>query len=454
MTSPARRAALRVLRDVHSGRRDLPTAQTGVRAELEDSRDRALATEIVLGTLRWRAQLDHVISQVSTRPISRIDADVLDLLRLSTYQLLHLNRIPARAVVNDAVRLTRNLGVSGKHSAASFVNALLRSVAQKRTTLALPAPSRVEYTDRTADLEYLSVTMSHPRWLVERWYDRVGFDATERWTRFNNMSAPITLHVNTMTTSVGAVTETLRQHGIRVEAGHWARHALVVRKGYPLTAELHDGNLFWIQDEASQLVAELVDANPGARVLDACASPGGKSLVVAGTMTDRGLLVSADRSPARTRVLRDTLMRVGIRCAHVIRHDARRPPFGPVFDWVVIDAPCSGLGTIRRDPDIRWRRQPEDLARMSAMQAELMTGGATAVKPGGHLLYATCSTEPEENQEVVRGFLDERPDFAVVSPTVTARHPALVDDAGFFKTHPYDHGLEGFFAAVLGRTMP
>ncbi len=455
MTAPARVAALRVLRDVHSGRHDLPTSQALSRSTLTDPRDRALATEIVLGTLRWRAQVDYVVQLASSRPLSRIDADVLDVLRLSTYQLLHLERIPARAIVDDAVQLTRALGARGKHSAAAYVNAVLRSIAKNTNTLCLPQPSqpsRSEPRNREIDLEYLSVSMSHPRWLVERWYDRYGFKAAEGWTRFNNGPAPITLRVNTLAISTAALVDRLLECNVSVERGAWAPHSLVVTGGNPLATDLHNREFFWVQDQASQLVAGLVNADPGQRVLDACASPGGKSLVIAGAMGDQGLLVAADRSAGRTRLLSETLARIGPQCAVVVQLDARQPPFGPSFDWVVLDAPCSGLGTLRRDPDIRWRRKPDDLSRLASMQLALLEGISTAVAPGGRLLYSTCSSEPEENQDVVNRFLETRSEFSIQAPTA----PQLlecVDAEGFFQTRPDRHGLEGFFAAILRRTM-
>ena len=453
MTAPARLAALRVLRDVHIGRHNLPTSQALSRAALTDPRDRALATEIVLGTLRWRAQVDHVIQLASSRPLHRIDVDVLNVLRLSTYQLLHLKRVPARAVVHDGVELTRALGAKGKHSAAAYVNAVLRFVVKNGASLGLPQPSqpsRSGQRDRETDLEYLSVSLSHPRWLVARWYDRYGFDVTEQWTRFNNGPAPITLRVNTLATSTPELAEKLLECGVSVEAGAWAPHSLVVTRGNPLATDLHDRRLFWVQDQASQLVAGLVDADPGDRVLDACAAPGGKSLVIAEAMGDQGLLVASDQSAARIRLLSETLARVGPRCASIVQLDARRPPFGPRFEWVVLDSPCTGLGTLRRDPDIRWRRNPEDLSRMASMQFELLAGASTAVAPGGRLLYATCSSEPDENQNVVTRFLESHPGFSIQAPTA----PHLlecVDDEGFLQTRPDRHGLEGFFAAVLRR---
>ena len=454
MTAPARAAAHRILRDVHTGRADLPHAQARERRALTESRDRALASEIVIGTLRWRAALDHVLTQVSSRPLAALDADILDLLRASAYQLLYLDRVPNHAVVHDAVGLTRELR---KRSAAGFVNAVLRAIASRDPVVCLPprpasAAGSPDSLDRDEALDYLSTTLSHPRWLVERWLDRYGFEAAERWASFNNEPAPITLRVNTLTTSPAALVGELEARGVEVSPGRWSPQSLVVTRGNPLATDLADSGLFLIQDEASQLVAELVAACPNDRVLDACASPGGKTVVIAGTMSDQGLLVAADLRPRRVALLSRTLAQHRCGCARVVRLDSRHSqPFASVFDWVLVDAPCSGLGTLRRDPEIRWRRSPEDLPTLAARQSALLAAAATVVSPGGHLVYATCSSEPEENQQVVERFLKTEPRFTVEPPV--ARHvAAFIDANGYFQCLPHRDALEAFFAVVLRRS--
>ena len=454
MTAPARRAALHALRDVHTGRADLPHAQARARPTLSDQRDRALATQIVVGTLRWRAKLDFIIQEASSRPLRRIDPDVLDLLRLSAYQLVHLERVPDHAVVHDAVALVRDLG---KKSAAPYVNAVLRTIATGGPASKLPvlesAVASGSGDHRREVLDFLSITQSHPAWLVERWCDRFGVDAATEWTRFNNAPAPITLRVNTLVSSAKQLAGELADEGIETRPGTWTPNALVVIQGNPLTSPLASRGRFWLQEETSQLVGELVTARAGDRVLDACGSPGGKSLIIAGSMTDRGLLVSADLRPSRTALLSRTLSQAGAQCARIVRLDARHPPFGPVHDWVMLDAPCSGLGTLRRDPDIRWTRSAKDLLALAAMQGELLEGAATAVRPGGRLLYATCSSEPEENQAVVNRFLQAHPTFVIERPS-NPRLAALVDGDGFFQTLTHRDALEAFFAARLRRQMP
>ena len=452
MTAPARAAAHRVLRAVHTGRADLPRALTRNRDPLADPRDRALATEIATGTLRMRNALDYVLADVSSRPLQSVDADALDLLRAAAYQLLYLDRVPSHAVVHDAVALTRTLL---KPAAAGFVNAVLRALTAARpATKRLPQRPTItapgQSVDRREAVDYLTTTLSHPRWLAERWIDRYGFARTERWASFNNTAAPITLRVNTLKTDASRLTDELTVHGVDVVPGRWSSHTLIVTRGNPLKTPLVDSGKFVLQDEASQLVAELVAARPGDRVIDTCAAPGGKTVAIAGTMSNTGMLVAGDLRPKRLALLARTLARCGCH-ARVVRLNAQVPlPFPPIFDWVLVDAPCSGLGTLRRDPDIRWRRQPDDLAEMAATQSALLTSAAAAVSPGGRLVYATCSSEPEENHDVVERFLGDTQEFTVERPT--APHlSTLVDTNGYFQTLPHRDGLDSFFAAVLHR---
>ena len=263
MIAPARVAALRVLQAVDTAGADLPSAIAHARTHLTDERDRALLIELTTGTLRWLGAIDHLIAHAARRPLTRIDPEVRDVLRLGIYQLLHLDRVPASAVVDDAVEMTRK---AGKSSAAGFVNAVLRQVS--RTRGALPLPRRPALADdgapadREAALDYLSTTLSHPRWLVARWLDAHGFDAAERWVRFNNEPAPLTVRVNTLRTNRPAMAEALREHGVECRPTAVAPDGLVVTAGNPLHTPLAETGLFLLQDEASQAVALLALASP------------------------------------------------------------------------------------------------------------------------------------------------------------------------------------------------
>jgi 16S rRNA (cytosine967-C5)-methyltransferase len=447
MIAPARVAAYDVLRAVSSGRADLPAALAHARTRLHDERDRGLAGEIATGTLRWQGAFDHIVQVFTKRPLGRLDPEVLDILRLTVFQLLHLDRVPASAAVNDAVNLVRK---AGKKSAGPLVNAVLRRVSRERTKLPLP-PRPEQPGDREAHLDYLSITLSHPRWLVSRWLDRYGFDATEAWCRFDNAPAALTLRVNTLKASPDEAAASLRHHGVDTHPGHFAPDALIVDAGNPVTTDLHGTGLFVVQDEASQLVALFSGARSGERIFDGCASPGGKTTGMAAAMRDTGLIVAADVRGRRVQLLAETVRASGARCVRVIQADARQPlPFSQAFDCVLVDAPCSGLGTLRRDPDIRWRRAPEELASLAGNELRILASAADAVRTGGRLVYATCSSEPDENEDVMRAFLDAHRNFRPQAAAgLGGSFGGLINESGHLRTYPFRDELEAFFAASV-----
>jgi 16S rRNA (cytosine967-C5)-methyltransferase len=459
MIAPARVAAYEALSAVSAGNADLPTAIAFARDNLHDDRDRALAAEIATGVQRWRAALDHLIIQFSKRPIERLDFEVVEILRLSAYQMLHLTRVPASAIVDDAVDLTRR---AGKQSASGFVNAVLREISRRRGKLPLP-PRPDDPSDRDAALAYFSVTLSHPQWLAARWYDRLGFDTAETWLHFNNTAAPLTLRVNRFKTSAEDLVERLAADGIRLKPARFAPDALVVDEGYPLRSSAFDEGLFVVQDEASQLVALLAASipaspaslgTPSRRVLDACASPGGKATAIAAAMNGHGLVVACDVRARRIDLLRRTIATTGAANVRIVQADLLKDlPFAQPFDTVIVDAPCSGLGTLRRDPDIRWRRREPDLTKLAAAELTMLQHAAALVAPGGRLVYATCSSEPEENEAVADIFLAgarlfSPADARAIAPALPK---ALVDARGHLRTQPHLHALDAFFGAVFER---
>jgi 16S rRNA (cytosine967-C5)-methyltransferase len=441
--APARLAAYEVLRAVGAGRTDLPSALARSRAALPDERDRALAGEIATGTLRWQGAFDTIIAAYASRPIARLDPEVVDVLRLTLFQLLHLDRVPASAAVNDAVQLVRK---SGKTSAAAFTNAVLRRASRERNRLPLPERRRGA---EEAELDYLERSLSHPRWLVERWRSRYGFDAAEAWCRFNNEPARLTLRANRLRTTREELAQELREHGIETQPARFAADGLIVSKGNPLLSPLAASGLFAVQDEASQLVGSVAGAAPGEMVLDACAAPGGKTTAMAADMRDQGLIVAMDVRARRVRLLQETLRAATTRCVRVVQANASLAlPFAAVFDRILIDAPCSGLGTLRRDPDIKWRRSAPQFDELSSLQLRILRAASEVVKAGGRIIYSTCSSEPEENEAVIETFLAESPGFEPV-PLELPVARALINGAGHLRTLPFRDGLEAFFAAAV-----
>jgi 16S rRNA (cytosine967-C5)-methyltransferase len=450
MIAPARLASYAILCTVSAGNADLPTAIAVARAGLRDERDRALAAEITSGVQRWRGTLDHLITQFSRRPIDRLDPEIVEILRLSAYQLLHLTRVPAAAVVDDAVDLAKR---AGKRSAAGFVNAVLRTISRRRGSLPLPARP-ADPAARQAAIDYLSIALSHPYWLAARWYDRLGLTAAEAWMQFNNSPGSVTLRANRLRTTRDALVQRLATDDIQVHPTAFAPDGLVVDAGHPLRGNLQEEGLFVVQDEASQLVSLLAGDHPVPRVLDTCASPGGKTTALAAMMEGRGLVVACDVRERRIDLLRRTVTASGASNVRIVQADLLEPlPFRTTFDSVLVDAPCSGLGTLRRDPDIRWRRREQDLPSLAAAELTMLQHAAEHVAPGGRLVYATCSSEPEENEAVVDAFLANTPGFVPLhAGRATARLAAtLIDDRGHLRTQPHKHGLEAFFGAVFER---
>ncbi len=456
MLAPARVAAYRTLQLVET--MDLSHALAEARDVLPQARDRALATELVLGTLRWRGALDHQIQRVSGRTLHRLDDPVLRVLRLSAYQLLYLTKVPSSAIVNDAVEIIKTR--ARLKSAAPFVNAVLRRLTRERESLTWPQPPRVLETpkDRSDLVEYLSVVHSHPAWLVDRWLDRYGVNATEHWLRFNNETPTLTLATNRLMGSREELAGRLEREGIRSAPTGVAPHGARVLDGHPLSSEAFRDGACLVQDEASQLIPELVAAREGARVLDLCAAPG-KTVALAAQVGPAGLIIASDVRSHRMAILAATLERCRVhRSALVHIAPTGALPFrAEAFDAVLVDAPCSGLGTVRRDPDIKWKRAPDDLAGYARAQGDLLRSVAPAVATGGRLVYSTCSSEPEEDENVVGAFLDGHREFTLLPigslHVLPSAIRALATPEGCMRTLPPRDGLEAFFGAVLQRAF-
>ena len=438
--APARVAAWRTLARVRAGA-TLADAVAKERESLPDGRDRALAHDLATGVLRWRSALDAALAGASSRPVERLDPGVLDILRLGIYQLRYRDRLPAHAVVSDAVAMARLASLT---SAAGFVNAVLRRVAAGTD----PAPLD-DAALAAAGVDAMAIGLAHPAWLVARWTNRLGIDTALAWMRFDNQQAPLTLRVLPAAGPREALAERLATGGVIVTPARWSASGLVVTDGNPLDG---DRTGFIVQDEASQVVGDFAAAWPARRRLDVCAAPGGKTLAL--SADPDALVVAGDRRPRRVRLLRETLAHAGAGHVPIVLHDAAGPlPYRDAFDLVLVDAPCSGLGTLRREPDLKWRRIEADLAPMAALQGRMLAHAARAVAPGGVLVYATCSSEPDENDAVADAFLEAHSTFAPAGRPAAAGEAigSLVTEDGRLYTSPAAHGLEAFFAAAFRR---
>ena len=439
--SPARAVAARVLERVET---DAAFADLALDGELERRalapRDIALATELIYGTLRWQRYLDWILAPHSRRRLAALDVRVRVLLRLTAYQLVFLERVPAFAAVNDAVTLAR-----GAPGVAEYVNAVLRAFARRGAAEREPAAPR-------DPVDALATRCSFPTWLAARWTARYGPAEAEALMRALDTRPPLTLRANTRRLTREALAERLR-----TEEDVTARPTPLAPEG--LQAESGGAPGRWrafaegacvAQDEASMLVARLLEPAPGERVADVCAAPGTKTTHLAQLMDDRGHILALDPQPGRLGRVSEAAGRLGLTIVETVEGtvETLAPRFAGSCDRVLVDAPCTNLGVLRRNPEVKWRRQPPDIASAAARQRSILAAAATLVKPGGRLVYATCSLEPEENDAVVGDFLAARSDFSVDTPR---DFPVAPDADGFVRCLPHRLGTDGFTAIRLRR---
>jgi 16S rRNA (cytosine967-C5)-methyltransferase len=419
--SPARLAAFRILEQVEGG------GYSSVLLAKEEPRlqaaDRALCHELVLGVLRRQLLLDRVVEHFSQRRVESLDQGVRLALRLGLYQLRFLTRIPASAAVNESVNLVRMARLT---SAAAFVNALLRRAVRE--------PEYDPAKEVSDPLEKIAIETSHPVWLIERWAKSFGIDEAAAFAGANNLVPPTSFRVVSNRAEESEVLSRLRAAGAMLESSPVAKGAWRVDGATAELRELNAEGKIYLQDDASQLVARAVDVRPGERVLDLCAAPGGKTTLMADHAGDRALIVAADRAAKRMATIVATMRLHELESIEPVLLDATEqlPFWKESFDKVLVDAPCSGTGTLRHNPEIRWRLAPSDFAALAEKQKRILAQAVQVLKPGGRLVYSTCSVEREENEEVIA---DCR-----LRPLQTIR------------TWPQRGGSDGFFVATFERS--
>ncbi|MFO7274094.1 MAG: 16S rRNA (cytosine(967)-C(5))-methyltransferase RsmB [Bacillota bacterium] len=446
-----REAALRVLYDV-----DVKAAYANLaldhhlsRSRL-DGRERALATELAYGVTRRRAALDWAIAQVASRPLEKMDPWVRNILREAVYQILYMDRIPHAAAVDQAVELARQYGHEG---VAKFVNGVLRNLIRKLPELPWP--------DEEADaVRALAVRHSYPDWLVAQWLERFGRDEAVRLLEAGNQVPPLTVRVNRLKATREEAAAALAREGVRAEPTRHSPYGLILRDLTSAASleqlEAMKQGLITVQDESSMLAAAVVNPQPGWTVIDVAAAPGGKATHLAELMDNRGRVIALDVHPHKVDLIEENARRLGTTIVEPVCLDARR--VGEAMpgraDAVLCDLPCSGLGTLARRPDARWRKRPEDVEALVPVQRAILESAARALKPGGVLVYSTCTIQPAENEELVEAFLADHPEFRF--DNIWDYLPGSISregqGEGYVQLLPHVHGTDGFFIARLVKT--
>jgi len=441
----ARLAALKALERVTAGNAYADIVLERGLDGLSDA-DKGLATELVYGVLRWQIKIDWIIDSFSVIKAKKLEHLVLNALRVGIYQLYFLTKVPPRSAVDESVNLVMAAGTKK----AGFVNAVLRNAAGNKDSVTYPLL-------KEDPIRHISIVYSHPQWLVRRWAERYGIPETIGLCKANQLIPPKTLRVNTLATDRVTLMKEIAAEGFEVKESNCSPDGIDVLKGGRIDPK---DKRFYIQDEASQIIPYLLSPGPGMTVLDACSAPGGKTTHIAQLMGNKGLIYALDRNAKRLKSVEETAKRLGITIIKTMEADAGKPlnftkPMA--FDRILVDAPCSGLGVLRRTPDIKLKRKEGDVAELSARQTEILDNSSKYLKKGGCLVYSTCTFEPEETEEVIRRFLDTHKDFVLED---AARYlpqgcSGLADKSGFLRTFPHRHGMDGFFAARLfyGKTF-
>ena len=416
---------LREVLDLHSRQNDLSPL------------DQGLYTELVYGTVRMRRNLDYVISSFSSRPLTKVTPAILNVLRSAVYQILYLERVPAHAAVNEAVKLARIFGHEG---VAKFTNGLLRQLIRKKDTISYPDWER-------DPVLHLGLKYSFPSWMVEHWLSWLGPTETAMLCQALNETPKLNIRVNTVKTSVPELRDYLTEQGISSAPGKFAPDVLEVSPaGHVVKDQALARGMYYIQDESSALAAHALQVEAGQTVYDLCSAPGGKTTHLAQLMNNQGQIFAFDASGNRLALVEENARRLGITIIETTIRDATETWNLPPGPRVLVDAPCSGLGTMNHRPDIRWNKTPQDIKELVNLQRKILSAASKAVAPGGLLLYSTCTLTKDENQDVAHWFLQEHTDFSGAS------FPAWFPpgETEWMRTIlPHHHGLDGFFLAVF-----
>lgn len=402
--------------------------------------DKALLYEIVHGVVRWMGRLDWVLNGFYKGTFSKGIPNLKNALRVALYQILFLDRVPDHAAVNEAVEFIKKL--HGQRP-ADLTNAVLRNIIRSK--------NGIRYPDQNEDLlGYLAAYYSHPSWMIKRWLERFGREETEALMNANNERPFLTLKVNSLKISSREFQSLLNSVNLKFNQGKYLPEFFKLHNLTNITQwQYFNEGYFYIQDESTGLACRLLDAQPGMRVLDLCAAPGGKTSYLADMMNNKGEIVALDRYDSRLEILRKNINRLGVNIVNTVETDAMEFESEP-FDKILADIPCSGTGTLSKKPDIKWKKDLFDIRKLNELQYGLLEKAASLLKVNGHLVYSTCSIEEEENFHIVKKFLENNNNYKLVDAS-SMYPPELLDKNGCIQTLPHKHGLDGAFAAKIVR---
>lgn len=459
MMPNSRQIAFLILRDIH--RRDafadvaLDKWLGKVPIEAESpllTADKRLVTELVYGCVRRMRSLDGFIDLLAKKPAQKQPPDLRTILHLGLYQLRYLDQIPPSAAVDTTVQLTKANGMKGL---AGFVNGLLRQYLREAEAGTIADQVIAAKGLNAPTGEHLGILHSYPDWMITNWLQQLGLEETEQLCQWFNQSPSIDLRVNVLRTSIAEVETALQNAGVEVSRVPYLPQGLRLMGGAGPIASLPGYNQGWwtIQDSSAQLVAYLLDPQPGTVAIDACAAPGGKTTHLAELMGDRGTIWACDKTTSRLKKVDQNAQRLQLKSIQTLAGDSRQlSQFKETADFVLLDAPCSGLGTLHRRADARWRQTPENIQALGQLQRELLAEVSTWVKPGGVLVYATCTIHPQENEEAIAHFLSDHPDWKIDPPQPGHPAAAFATAEGWVKVWPHRHQMDGFFMVKLQKT--
>lgn len=439
-----REIAIKVLQEVYAKQAYANIAMNRVVAKEQISAlDRKFLTELVYGTVKATNTLDWIISSFVNRPLSKIPPMILYIMRVACYQIMYMDKVPPSAACNEAVELSKKYTHQGT---VKFVNGVLRSIIRGKDSIEFPDLA-------TKPIQHIALKHHHPEWLVKLWLEEFGQAETIELCTANNLAPHLTIRVNTIKINKEQLIERLAAEEITVEQSRYAQDGLIITdmKRSLADSQTFKQGLWQIQDESSMLVAQVLDAQPGSTVLDMCAAPGGKSTHIAQYLQNSGKVLSCDIYEHKLNLIKENSSRLGIKILQTFLQDATIyvEQFNNIADYVLVDAPCSGLGVLRRRADARWRKQERELLELPELQLSILKNAARYLKPGGRLVYSTCTIRRQENQDIIERFVQDMPEFEYEQIT----HPLNKQPVREIVLYPHIDGVDGFYIVSLRKKV-